>query len=43
MNMILTLFVFTGADTPVYVAMLPPGTTSPKGDFVSDRTIKKWG
>ncbi|CAC5403799.1 CBR1 [Mytilus coruscus] len=32
-----------GADTPVYLAMLPPGTTSPKGNFVSDRTIKNWG
>ncbi|CAG2210736.1 CBR1 [Mytilus edulis] len=38
-----TKTVEQGADTPVYVAMLPPGTTSPKGDFVSDRTIKKWG
>ncbi|XP_063415145.1 carbonyl reductase [NADPH] 1-like [Mytilus trossulus] len=38
-----TKTVEQGADTPVYVAMLPLGTTSPKGDFVSDRTIKKWG
>ncbi|CAC5392448.1 CBR1 [Mytilus coruscus] len=32
-----------GADTPVYLALLSPGTTSPKGDFVSDRTIQNWG
>ncbi|XP_067663236.1 carbonyl reductase [NADPH] 1-like [Haliotis asinina] len=32
-----------GADTPVYLALLPPNTTSPKGDFVSDRAIQKWG
>ncbi|XP_046567679.1 carbonyl reductase [NADPH] 1-like [Haliotis rubra] len=31
-----------GADTPVYLALLPPNTTSPKGNFVSDRTIKQW-
>ncbi|XP_021378270.1 carbonyl reductase [NADPH] 1-like [Mizuhopecten yessoensis] len=28
-----------GADTPLYLALLPPNTTSPKGEFVSDRTI----
>lgn len=32
-----------GADTPAYLALLPPGIKSPKGDFVSDRTIQKWG
>ncbi|CAG2237829.1 CBR1 [Mytilus edulis] len=32
-----------GADTPVYLALLPPGTSSPKGDFVSERTIENWG
>ncbi|XP_033743472.1 carbonyl reductase [NADPH] 1-like [Pecten maximus] len=31
-----------GADTPLYLAMLPPNTTSPKGNFVSDRKIGKW-
>ena len=34
---------YLGADTPVYLAMLPAGTTSPKGKFVSDRTIQNWG
>jgi hypothetical protein len=34
---------YLGADTPVYLAMLPAGTNSPKGNFVSDRTIQNWG
>ncbi|KAL5011368.1 hypothetical protein ScPMuIL_009919 [Solemya velum] len=29
-----------GADTPVYLALLPPASDSPKGEFVSDRQIK---
>ncbi|XP_041359853.1 carbonyl reductase [NADPH] 1-like [Gigantopelta aegis] len=32
-----------GADTPVYLAMLPPNCTSPNGNFVSDRKIQQWG
>ncbi|VDI43418.1 carbonyl reductase 1 [Mytilus galloprovincialis] len=32
-----------GAVTPVYLALLPAGTTSPKGNFLSDCTIKNWG
>lgn len=32
-----------GADTPLYLALLPPGTTSPKGNHVSDRKIQQWG
>ncbi|XP_060062641.1 carbonyl reductase [NADPH] 1-like [Ylistrum balloti] len=31
-----------GADTPLYLALLPPNTASPKGVFVSDRKIGKW-
>ncbi|XP_021378309.1 carbonyl reductase [NADPH] 1-like [Mizuhopecten yessoensis] len=31
-----------GADTLLYLATLPPNTSSPKGEFVSDRTIGKW-
>lgn len=31
-----------GADTPLYLALLPPNTKSPKGVFVSDRTIQAW-
>ncbi|XP_052237898.1 carbonyl reductase [NADPH] 3-like [Dreissena polymorpha] len=29
-----------GADTPLYLAMLPANTTSPKGQFVCEREIK---
>lgn len=28
-----------GADTPIYLALLPPNTTSPKGVFVAERKI----
>lgn len=31
-----------GADTPLYLALLPPGTKSPGGNFLSERKIKKW-
>jgi len=31
-----------GADTPLYLATLPAGTKSPRGNFLSDRTIKPW-
>ncbi|XP_074650915.1 carbonyl reductase [NADPH] 1-like [Tubulanus polymorphus] len=30
-----------GADTPVYLALLPPGTVEPKGEHVEDRKIIK--
>ncbi|XP_076438188.1 carbonyl reductase [NADPH] 1-like [Babylonia areolata] len=32
-----------GADTPVYLALLPPGCTSPQGALVSDRTVHSFG
>ncbi|KAL9966024.1 hypothetical protein ACROYT_G024032 [Oculina patagonica] len=31
-----------GADTPVYCALLPKGTTSPNGELVRDREITPW-
>nr|XP_034299050.1 carbonyl reductase [NADPH] 1 [Crassostrea gigas] len=31
-----------GADTPLYLALLPPETKSPPGKFLLDREIKKW-
>ncbi|XP_061163370.1 carbonyl reductase [NADPH] 1-like isoform X3 [Saccostrea echinata] len=31
-----------GADTPIYLALLPEGTTSPAGEFVADRKVKSW-
>jgi len=32
-----------GADTPVYLALLPPNVPSPRGEFLADRQIKVWG
>ncbi|KAK7491012.1 hypothetical protein BaRGS_00017708 [Batillaria attramentaria] len=32
-----------GADTPVYLSLLPPGTQSPRGALCSNRTVQKWG
>ena len=31
-----------GADTPLYLALLPEGATHPKGNFVMDKKIKEW-
>ena len=31
-----------GADTPVYLATLPLNISSPRGEFVAERTILKW-
>ncbi|XP_060075210.1 carbonyl reductase [NADPH] 1-like [Ylistrum balloti] len=31
-----------GADTPLYLALLPSNVTSPNGEFVSDREVQKW-
>ncbi|XP_070696726.1 carbonyl reductase [NADPH] 1 [Pempheris klunzingeri] len=31
-----------GAITPVYLALLPPGTTEPHGKFVSDKEVQVW-
>ena len=28
---------FTGADTLIYLALLPPNTTGPKGVFIAER------
>ncbi len=30
-----------GADTPLYLALLPESATEPKGKFVMDRKIKE--
>ena len=32
----------TGADTPVYLALLPPGTSQPNGELVQDRKVKSF-
>lgn len=31
-----------GAETPVYLALLPPGANGPHGQFVSDKTVQPW-
>ncbi|KAM4607566.1 carbonyl reductase [NADPH] 1 [Polymixia lowei] len=31
-----------GAETPVYLALLPPGTTEPHGQIVSDKKVQPW-
>ncbi|XP_076130122.1 carbonyl reductase [NADPH] 1-like [Alosa pseudoharengus] len=31
-----------GAETPVYLAMLPPGATAPHGQLVWDKTVQEW-
>ncbi|XP_060626344.2 carbonyl reductase [NADPH] 1-like [Anolis sagrei] len=31
-----------GAETPVYLALLPPGAVGPHGQYVSEKTVQKW-
>lgn len=31
-----------GADTPVYLALLPPSTEEPNGQFLRDRILRSW-
>lgn len=31
-----------GAETPVYLALLPPNAGAPHGEFVSDKTVQQW-
>ncbi|XP_036598613.1 carbonyl reductase [NADPH] 1-like [Trichosurus vulpecula] len=31
-----------GIETPVYLALLPPGVTEPHGQFVSEKKVEKW-
>ena len=31
-----------GAETPLYLALLPEGSSSPHGEFVSEKKIQKW-
>ena len=33
------LFFLSGADTLIYLALLPPNTTNPKGEFVAERKV----
>ena len=34
--------IMLGADTALYLAMLPPATNEPNGLFLRDRTPKTW-
>ena len=36
------LSLCTGANTPVYLALLPPGTSQPNGQLVQDRKVKSF-
>ena len=36
------LFNFTGAVTPLYLALLPLENSSIRGDFVYDKRVLKW-
>ena len=36
------LFVSSGAETPVYVAMLPVNAGKPQGEFLKDKVILEW-
>jgi len=31
-----------GAETPVYLALLPPGAKDPHGQYLSDKTVQPW-
>lgn len=31
-----------GAETPVFLALLPTGATEPYGEFLSDKTVQEW-
>ena len=36
------IFIFSGAETPVYLALLPPNAGAPHGEFVSDKKVQQW-
>ena len=38
---VLYLYLFVGAGTPLYLALLPPGTTEPNGEYLYDKAIAK--
>ena len=33
---------FSGAETPVYLALLPPNAGKPHGEFVKDKKVQEW-
>lgn len=36
------IFCLSGADTPVYAALLPKNAQIPQGEFLKDRTVQQW-
>ena len=34
--------VAQGIETPLYLALLPPGTTTPNGELVNEKRVRKW-
>jgi len=34
--------ILSGADTPLYAALLPEGVSAPKGKFLSDRKAQDY-
>ncbi|XP_025088757.1 carbonyl reductase [NADPH] 1-like [Pomacea canaliculata] len=32
-----------GAETPVMLALIPPGAASPRGKYLSEKTVQNWG
>ena len=35
-------FFLEGAETPVYLALLPQNAGAPHGEFVSDKKVQQW-
>lgn len=33
---------FSGAETPVYLALLPPNVGKPHGEFVAEKAVHEW-
>ena len=36
------IFFSKGAETPIYLALLPPNTSEPKGKFIGDKQVFDW-
>ena len=41
-SVILDFNFFLGAETPVYLALLPPNAVAPHGEFVSEKKVQNW-
>ncbi|KAK2155286.1 hypothetical protein NP493_2088g00003 [Ridgeia piscesae] len=36
------IMIDEGAETPLYLALLPPNSTQPRGEYVSEKKVVKW-